>query len=78
MIPRPAIPFPMMQLHMHSKLHDLLAISASAIVGWASFHVVEGVLKILILIATLSFIVLGCIMRYKRIKRAEIEVEEED
>lgn len=78
MIPRPVILFPIMQFHMHSKLHDLAAVAASAIVGWASFHVVEGVLKILILIATLSFIVLGCIMRYKRIRRAEIAVEEED
>lgn len=67
-----------MSLHLHSKLHDLLAIAASAAVGWVSFHVVEGVLKILILIATLVFIILGCIMRHKRIRKAEIEAEEGD
>lgn len=70
--------FVAMQFHMHSKLHDLAAVGASAIVGYASFHVVEGVLKILILIATLVFIVLGCVMRHKRIRRAEIREEEED
>lgn len=67
-----------MQFHMHSKLHDLAAVAASSIVAYASFHVVEGVLKILILIATLVFILLGCIMRHKRIRKAELREEEED
>lgn len=67
-----------MQFHMHSKLHDLAAVAASSIVAYASFHVVEGVLKILILIATLIFILLGCIMRHKRIQRSEIRGEEDD
>lgn len=64
--------------HLHSKIHDLVVLAASGAVGWASFHVVEGALKLLILVATLVFVVLGCVMRHKRIRKAEIEEEEED
>lgn len=67
-----------MQFHMHSKLYDLAAVAASWGLAYASFHAIEGILKLLILAATLVFIVLGCVMRHKRIRKAEIREEEED